>query len=97
MSKAIYGFYSCDAWRSYDSMDLIGVTSSLVKLKKALIDGVKDKSISCTYFESSEDISINKKVRLLKNVLKKVTTIDDLLNIYQSYFDKVFIESLNTL
>jgi hypothetical protein len=98
MSKAIYGFYSCDAWRSYDSMDLIGVTSSLTKLKRALINGVKDESIPCTNFRSNDgDISISEKIRLLKIELKRVTTINDLLDMYQSHFDNVFIQSLNIL
>ncbi len=98
MSKAIYGVYSCDAWRSYSSMDLIGSTSSLTKLKRALINGVKDKSIPCTNFESNNgDISIREKVRLLNIELKRVMTINDLLDMYQSYFDNVFIGSIDTL
>lgn len=54
MEKSIYLLFTCDEWKSRDSMRLACATTDLEKLKNAIIESIKVDSMVYTHGEMAD-------------------------------------------
>ena len=45
MAKDIFILHSCDEWKSYDGMRVVCASTSIEKIKEAIIAEIKDKNM----------------------------------------------------
>lgn len=65
MNKQIYTVFTCDNWKSRDSMNLIFCSTSQRKLKSFIAKKIEDNTFS--YNHGEEDLSKNKQVKMFKS------------------------------
>lgn len=63
MSKQIYTVFSCDEWKSRDSMRLLMATTSVRKLKSFIVRKIADETFA---YDKGEELSIPQQVKLFK-------------------------------
>ena len=65
--KQIFVLFSCNTWKTYDSMRLVGATTSPTKLKMMIIEEIKDGNMAY----KDEEASINQQVTQFKKDFKE--------------------------
>lgn len=63
MSKQIFLLYSCDEWKTKDSLRLVCASTSANKIKKAIITSIKNNEMEYT---DGNELSLTKSVILFK-------------------------------
>lgn len=84
--KQIFVLFSCDVWKTWASKRLIGATTSPTKLKKMIIEEIKEEGM--TY--GNEEASIAKQVAQFKKDFKEKPKDDINSLLTYGFYDYVY-------
>lgn len=92
MPKQIFLFYSCDNWKSTDSMRLVCASTSPSKIKKAIIAKLNEEAME---YGDDDNLPVKKQVQRFKDDWKNKTRDDINNSLKYGLYDYVYDGDIN--